>query len=79
MEWASGKQGSSTLRIIALSMALVLPQLALAQSASPFLTGATSLQTKSRIKRLIAVPPLSAKQDSRPTSGNSSISMTTCR
>jgi type IV secretion system protein VirB2 len=45
MEWATGKQGSATLRVIALCMALVLPQLALAQSASPFLTGATSLQT----------------------------------
>jgi type IV secretion system protein VirB2 len=45
MEWATGKQGSATSRVIALSMALVLPQLALAQSASPFLTGATSLQT----------------------------------
>ena len=45
MDWAIGEQGSATLRVIAFSMALVLPQLALAQSASPFLTGANSLQT----------------------------------
>ena len=45
MDWAIGKQGSATLRAIALCMALVLPQLVLAQSTSPFLTGANSLQT----------------------------------
>ena len=45
MDWAIGKQGSAALRVIAFCMALVLPQLALAQSTSPFLTGATSLQT----------------------------------
>src|SRR5277367_930657 len=45
MDWAIGKQGSATLRAIAFCMALVLPQLALAQSTSPFLTGANSLQT----------------------------------
>lgn len=45
MDWALGTQGSATLRVIAFSMVLVLPQLALAQSASPFLTGANSLQT----------------------------------
>jgi type IV secretion system protein VirB2 len=45
MDWSIGKQGSATLRAIVFSMALVLPQLALAQSTSPFLTGATSLQT----------------------------------
>jgi len=45
MDWSIGKQGSATLRVIAFCMALVLPQLALAQSTSPFLTGANSLQT----------------------------------
>jgi len=45
MDWAIGKQGSAALRVIAFSIALALPQLALAQSTSPFLTGATSLQT----------------------------------
>jgi type IV secretion system protein VirB2 len=45
MDWSIRKQGSATLRAIVFSMALVLPQLALAQSTSPFLTGATSLQT----------------------------------
>jgi type IV secretion system protein VirB2 len=45
MDWDIGKRGSATLWVIAFSMVLVLPQLALAQSASPFLTGATSLQT----------------------------------
>jgi type IV secretion system protein VirB2 len=44
MDWARGKQGGATLRLIAFTVALVLPQLALAQT-SPFLTGANSLQT----------------------------------
>jgi type IV secretion system protein VirB2 len=39
------RHGSSSLREIAFSIVLVLPQLALAQSTSPFLTGANSLQT----------------------------------
>jgi type IV secretion system protein VirB2 len=45
MEWDIGKYGNSALRVIAFSIVLVLPQLALAQSTSPFLTGANSLQT----------------------------------
>jgi len=45
MDWSIGKQGGATLRVIVFSVALVLPQLALAQSTSPFLTGANSLQT----------------------------------
>ena len=44
MDWVIGKQGSAALRLIAFTAALVLPQLALAQT-SPFLTGANSLQT----------------------------------
>ena len=34
-----------TIRAVALAAALLLPQLALAQATSPFLTGANSLQT----------------------------------
>jgi type IV secretion system protein VirB2 len=45
MDWDIGRHGRSTLRVIAFSMVLALPQLALAQSTSPFLTGANSLQT----------------------------------
>lgn len=45
MDRALGKQCGATLRVIAFSIVLVLPQLALAQSTSPFLTGANSLQT----------------------------------
>lgn len=45
MDRALGKQGSATLRVIAFSIVLLLPQFALAQAASPFLTGANSLQT----------------------------------
>ena len=45
MDWALGKQGSATLPAIAFSIVLLLPQLALGQAASPFLTGANSLQT----------------------------------
>jgi type IV secretory pathway VirB2 component (pilin) len=45
MDRAIGKHGCATLRAIAFCTALVLPQLVLAQSTSPFLTGANSLQT----------------------------------
>jgi type IV secretion system protein VirB2 len=45
MDWGIGKHGNSALRVIAFSILLVLPQFALAQSTSPFLTGANSLQT----------------------------------
>lgn len=45
MDWGIGKQGSIALQVIAFGIVLLLPQLVLAQSASPFLTGATSLQT----------------------------------
>jgi type IV secretion system protein VirB2 len=45
MDWALGYQGGVTVRVIAFSLILLLPQLALGQSTSPFLTGANSLQT----------------------------------
>ncbi len=45
MDWAIGKQWGAALRVMVFTMVVVLPHLALAQSASPFLTGANSLQT----------------------------------
>jgi type IV secretion system protein VirB2 len=45
MDWDIGSHGSSVLRVIAISTVLVFPQFVLAQSTSPFLTGANSLQT----------------------------------
>jgi type IV secretion system protein VirB2 len=45
MDWDIRRHGSFALRVIAFSVFLVLPQFAIAQFASPFLTGATSLQT----------------------------------
>ena len=45
MKWASRKSGRTILQVVVLAAVLVLPELAFAQSASPFLTGATALQS----------------------------------
>jgi type IV secretion system protein VirB2 len=45
MDWMLCKSGRATPQCMALTAILVLPQLAFAQAASPFLTGANSLQT----------------------------------
>jgi hypothetical protein len=45
MEWASRKSGRAILQVVVLAAVLVLPELAFAQSTSPFLTGATALQS----------------------------------
>lgn len=45
MERASRKSGDAILQVVVLAAVLVLSELAFAQSTSPFLTGATALQS----------------------------------